>query len=254
MTGQFKFRALASLMVAALAALAAVSGCKVNRPDTSQPEAARNFPRALRPVSAVGGPEFAAEDQRDDLGEAQVVMDLAGIGPDMRVADIGAGEGYYTVRLASRVGPKGRVLAEDIDPASIQNLGRRVERERLDRVSIITGTPEDAKLPAASFDRIMMVHMYHEVSEPYAFLWYLRPALKPGGQVVVVDVDRPTDQHGIPPRLLFCEFGALGFRLVQFVSKPELNGYYAAFEVAGDRPTPKDIKPCNTASGKTGTQ
>ena len=251
MTGQFKFRAMAGLMVAGLAA---VSGCKVNRPDTSRPEAARNFPQAFRPVSAVGSSEFSTEDQRDNLGEAQVVMDLAGIGPDMRVADIGAGEGYYTVRLASRVGTKGRVLAEDIDPASIQNLGRRVERERLDKVSIITGTPEDARLPAASFDRIMMVHMYHEVSEPYAFLWYLRPALKPGGQVVVVDVDRPTDQHGIPPRLLFCEFGALGFRLVQFVSKPELNGYYAAFEVAGGRPAPKDIKPCNTASGKTGTQ
>ena len=254
MTGQFKFRTLAGLMLASLAALASVGGCKVNRPDTSRPEAAQNFPQALRPVSAVGGREFGAEDQRDNLGEAQVVMDLAGIGPDMRVADIGAGEGYYTVRLASRVGPKGRVLAEDIDPTSIQNLGRRAERERLDNVSIITGTPEDAKLPAASFDRILMVHMYHEVSEPYAFLWYLRPALKPGGQVVVVDVDRPTARHGIPPRLLFCEFGALGFRLVEFVSKPELNGYYAAFEVAGDRPAPKDIKPCNTASGKTGTQ
>ncbi len=251
MTGQLKFRTLAGLM---LPALAAVSACKLSPADNSRPEAARDFPQAFRPVSTAGGTEFAAEDQRDDLGEAQVVMDLAAIKPGMRVADIGAGEGYYTVRLTERVGPKGRVLAEDIDPVAIQNLGRRVERERLDNVSIITGTPEDAKLPTDSFDRIMMVHMYHEVSEPYAFLWYLRPALKPGGQVVVVDVDRPTDQHGIPPRLLFCEFGALGFRLVQFVSKPELNGYYAAFEVAGGRPAPNDIKPCNTASGKIGTQ
>ena len=254
MTGQFKFRTVAGLVVVALTALASVNGCKMNSPDTSRPEAASNFPKAFRPVSAIAGRDFGAEDQRDNLGEAQAVMDLAGIKPGMRVADIGAGEGYYTVRLASRVGPKGRVLAEDIDPISIQNLGRRVEHERLDNVSIITGAPEDAKLPSASFDRIMMVHMYHEVTEPYALLWYLRPALKPGGQVVVVDVDRPTDQHGIPPRLLFCEFGALGFRLVQFVSKPELNGYYAAFEVAGDRSTPKDIKPCNTANGKTGTQ
>ena len=251
MTGPFKFCSKASLVLTALAALCA---CKAHPDDNSRPEAARNFPQPFRPVSAVGGTEFAAEDQRDNLGEAQVVMDLAAIKPGMRVADIGAGEGYYTVRLTGRVGPKGRVLAEDIDPVSIQNLGRRVEREWLDNVSIITGTPENAKLPPNSFDRVMMVHMYHEVSEPYAFLWYLRPSLKPGGQVVVVDVDRPTDQHGISPRLLFCEFGALGFRLVQFVSKPELNGYYAAFEVAGDRPAPKDIKPCNTANGKTGTQ
>ena len=251
MTGPLKFCMKTGWL---LMALAAVTACKAHPEDNSRPGAARDFPQPFRPVSAVGGTEFAAEDQRDNLGEAQVVMDLAGTRPDMSVADIGAGEGYYTVRLSQRVGAKGRVLAEDIDPVSIQNLGRRVERERLDNVSILTGTPENAKLPTASFDRIMMVHMYHEVSEPYAFLWYLRPALKPGGQVVVVDVDRPTDQHGIPPRLLFCEFGALGFRLVQFVSKPELNGYYAAFEVAGDRPAPKDIKPCNTANGKTGTQ
>ncbi len=237
-----------------LASLVMIAGCKAARTDDTRPEAARDFPQAFRPVSAAGGTEFSAEDQRDNLGEAKAVMDLAGTKPGMWIADIGAGEGYYTVRLSQRVGVKGRVLAEDIDPDAIQRLGRRVEHERLDNISIRTGTPEDAKLPVNSFDRIMMVHMYHEVSEPYAFLWYLRPALKPGGQVVVVDVDRPTDQHGIPPRLLFCEFGALGFRLVQFVSKPELNGYFAAFEVTGNRPAPKDIKPCNTASGKTGTQ
>ena len=236
-----------------LIALVMIAGCKAAGTNDTRAEAARDFPQAFRPVSAAGT-EYAAEDQRDNLGEAKAVMDLARTGPGMSVADIGAGEGYYTVRLSQRVGAKGRVLAEDIDPSAIQRLGRRVEHERLDNISIRTGTPEDAKLPANSFDRIMMVHMYHEVSEPYAFLWYLRPALKPGGQVVVVDVDRPTDQHGIPPRLLFCEFGALGFRLVQFVSKPELNGYFAAFEVSGSRPAPKDIKPCNTASGKTGSQ
>ena len=236
-----------------LIALVMIAGCKAAGTNDTRAEAARGFPQAFRPVSGAGT-EFAAEDQRDNLGEAKAVMDLARTGPGMSVADIGAGEGYYTVRLSQRVGAKGRVLAEDIDPSAIQRLGRRVEHERLDNISIRTGTPEDAKLPANSFDRIMMVHMYHEVSEPYAFLWYLRPALKPGGQVVVVDVDRPTDQHGIPPRLLFCEFGALGFRLVQFVSKPELNGYFAAFEVSRSRPAPKDIKPCNTASGKTESQ
>lgn len=238
---------------AAVVGLLLLAGCGQSAQDASRGPAARDFPQAFRPVSAAGS-EFAAEDARDNLGEAKVVMDLAGTQPGMSVADIGAGEGYYTVRLSQRVGPKGRVLAEDIDPGAIQRLGRRVEHDRLDNISIRTGTPEDAKLPLGSFDRIMMVHMYHEVREPYAFLWYLRPALKPGGKVIVVDIDRPTDQHGIPPRLLFCEFGALGFRLVQFVSKPELNGYFAAFEVTGNRPAPKEIKPCNTANGKTGTQ
>lgn len=241
--------------LAALLLLAgAMAGCRDQPVETDRPEGARDFPRPYRPVSTVTANEFSNEDQRDNLGEARVVMDLARIGTGTTVADIGAGEGYYTIRLAERVGSKGRVLAQDIDPAAIQRLGQRVERERLDNVSIKLGAAEDPRLPASSFDRVLMVHMYHEVTEPYAFLWNLRPALKPGGQVIVVDVDRPTDQHGIPPQLLFCEFGAMGFRLVEFVVKPELNGYYAAFEAQGTRPAAKDIKPCNTAAGKTGTQ
>ncbi len=63
--------------------------------------------------------------------------------------------------------------------------------------------------------------------------------------MIVVDVDRPTDQHGIDPQLLFCEFEAVGFRLVEFVRKPELAGYYAQFEAVGSRPEPVDIVPCS---------
>lgn len=148
----------------------------------------------------------------------------------------------------------GRVLAEDIDPGAIKRLGERVLHDRLDNVSIKTGTPDDPKLPEASFDRIFMVHMYHEVGEPYAFLWRLRPALNKGGQVIVVDQDRATDQHGIPPALLFCEMGAVGFRLVQFVRKPELTGYYAQFEAMGERPAPGEIKPCKLGADGTAAQ
>lgn len=239
--------------VAAVFLLAALSGCQGGAGNGDRPADAREFPKAVRPVSAVTSNEFSDEDQRDNLGEAKVVMDLAKIGAGTSVADIGAGEGYYTVRLSDRVGPRGRVLAQDIDPAAIQRLGQRVERERLDNVSIKLGAIEDPRLPERSFDRVFMVHMYHEITEPYAFLWHMRPSLKAGGQVVVVDVDRPTDRHGFPPQLLFCEFGAVGFRLVEFVVKPELNGYYAAFEVTGPRPAPSDIKPCNAAVGKSGT-
>jgi ubiquinone/menaquinone biosynthesis C-methylase UbiE len=238
---------------AAILLLTALAACNQAADNSGRPKAARDFPKPYRPVSTVVSNEFSNEDQRDNLGEAKVVMDLAKIGGGTTVADIGAGEGYYTVRLSERVGPKGRVLAQDIDPGALQRLGQRVERERLDNVSIKLGAAEDPKLPDNSFDRVFMVHMYHEVTEPYVLLWNLRPALRPGGQVIVIDVDRSTDQHGISPQLLFCEFGALGFRLVEFVVKPELNGYYAAFEVQGPRPAPKDIKPCNTAAGKSGT-
>jgi ubiquinone/menaquinone biosynthesis C-methylase UbiE len=238
--------------VPGLVALALLVACQ--QASDSRAKTARDFPKADRPVSTVVSNEFSNEDARDDLGEARVVMDLAAIKAGTTVADIGAGEGYYTVRLAERVGKDGRVLAQDIDSGAIQRLGLRVERERLDNVSIKLGAPDDPRLPAASFDRIFLIHMYHEVTEPYAFLWRMRPALRPGGQVIVVDVDRPTDQHGIAPELLFCEFQALGFRLVEFVRKPELKGYYAQFEVAGNRPAPAAIKPCPATKGKLGAK
>jgi ubiquinone/menaquinone biosynthesis C-methylase UbiE len=212
------------------------------------------FPKPDRPVSATGATEFSTEIQRDKLGEAKAVMDLAKIGEGTTVADIGAGEGYYTIRLAERVGARGRVLAVDIDRGAIQRLGQRVERERLDNVSIKPGLPEDPRLPENSFDRVFMVHMYHEVVDPYAFLWHMRPGLKQGGQVIVVDVDRPTDQHGMPPALLFCEMGAVGFRLVQFVRKPELTGYYAQFEATGARPEPGAIKSCKLGADGSAVQ
>lgn len=178
-------------------------------------------------------------------------MDIAGVAPGMSVADIGAGEGYYTVRLAERVGPKGRVLAQDIDGDALRRIGARVEKDRLDNVSIKPGAADDPRLPERSFDRVFLVHMYHEVAEPYAFLWRLWPSLKPGGRVVVVDVDRSTDRHGIPPALLFCEMEAVGFRLDEFHRKPEIAGYYAQFVVAPVRPEPGNIKTCRLAPAKS---
>ena len=236
-----------------LATALAVAGCNgADHAEDGRPKTSREFPKAFRPVTALGSNEFLTEVQRDTVKEAQVVMDLANIQPGMTVADIGAGNGYYTIRLAERVGPKGRVLAQDIDADALHRLGLRVERERLDNVSIKLGSPDDPNLPEASFDRIFLVHMYHEVSEPYAFLWRLRPALRPNGKVIVVDTDRPTDHNGTPPALLFCEFGAVGFRLVQFIRKPEIQGYYAEFEAAGERPAPNAIMPCSTANTKSG--
>jgi len=240
--------------VAMCLALLGLAACQQQAADSDRAESSRAFPRADRPVSKFGGTEFSTEVKRDELGEAKMVMDLAKIGAGATVADIGAGEGYYTIRLAERVGKRGRVLAQDIDAGAIQRLGARVVRERLDNVSIKAGAPDDPRLPASSFDRVFMVHMYHEIQEPYAFLWRMRTALRPGGQVIVVDLDRPTNQHGTPPALLFCEFGAVGFRLVQFVRKPEIVGYYAQFEAVGPRPEPVAIRPCKLSADGTAAQ
>ncbi len=232
--------------------LLAMTGCDMLRPDSKRPETALEFPQPDRPVSDLGSNQFSTETKRDSVGEAQKVMDLAEIAPGMTVADIGAGEGYYTVRLAERVGREGRVLAQDIDREALQRLGDRVERERLDNVSIKPGDADDPHLPEDSFDRIFLVHMYHEVSEPYAFLWRLWPALRDGGQVIVVDMDRPTDQHGIAPDLLTCEFKRVGFDLVAFKDAPELAGYYAQFKASATRPEPGDIETCRGKRGGGG--
>lgn len=230
--------------------LASISACE--KVESNRPETALQFPLPDRPVSDLGANQFSTETERDNRGEAKTVMDLAEIETGMTVADIGAGNGYYTVRLAERVGEEGRVLAQDIDGDALARLGDRVVRERFDNISIKPGAADDPRLPENSFDRIFMVHMYHEVSEPYALLWRLWPALREGGLVIVVDVDRPTDQHGIDPLLLSCEFQRVGFELDKFKDAPELAGYYAQFKRAAKRPDPEDIKPCRGSNGAAG--
>ncbi len=220
-------------------ALLVLAACR-EAPEQQQPR----FPKADRDVAPIVSDAFSTEDARDRLGEAEQVIELAGVRPGMSVADIGAGEGYYTVRLAPVVGPRGRVLAEDIVPETIELLAQRVNRENLDNVSVLLGTPDDPKLPPRSFDRIFLVHMYHEVTSPYAFLWHLREGLKRDGEVIVVDSDRPPRRHGMPPKLLECEFAALGLKLHRFQPITGGEAYFAAFRIAAPRPEPDEIKPC----------
>src|SRR4051794_7162532 len=219
------------------AVLLFLAGC---RAQPSEP----HFPTAQRDVAPIVGTTFSTEDARDRAGEAEEVMQLAGVKPGMSVADVGAGEGYYTVRLARVVGAKGRVLAEDIVPDVRDELSDRVQRERLDNVAVKLGTADNPMLPAASFDRVFLVHMYHEVANPYAFLWHMREGVKPGGLVVVVDANRPVRQHGMPPAALKCEFAALGMQPVKATVLTSREDYMMAFKVTAPRPAPENIKPC----------
>jgi ubiquinone/menaquinone biosynthesis C-methylase UbiE len=202
------------------------------------------FPDPQRPVAPIVSPRYLNEDARDSVGEANTVMELAEIHAGMSVADVGAGEGYYTVRLAPLVGPRGRVLAQDIVPETRDNLARRVTRERLDNVAVKLGEPNDPKLPDNSFDRILLIHMYHEVQRPSEFLWHLRASLKRDGRIVVVDADRPTNRHGTPPKLLLCEFATVGYELTRFERLPDSESYFAQFEAKGPRPEPAQIATC----------
>jgi predicted methyltransferase len=221
----------------AAALVLVISACRAT---PSEPK----FPAAHRDVAPIVGGTFSTEDARDRLGEAEEVMELAGVKPGMSVADVGAGEGYYTVRLARVVGPRGRVLAEDILPEVRDSLSDRVQRESLDNVAVKLGSPDNPMLPAQSFDRVFLVHMYHEVESPYAFLWHLRDGVKPDGLVVVVDANRAVKQHGIPPAQLKCEFAALNMAPVKFSVLTGGEAYLMAFRAAGPRPAPEKIKAC----------
>src|SRR6478609_3498368 len=224
--------------VAAAALLLLVAGCRAK---PSEP----NFPPAHRDVAPIVGGSCSTEDARDRAGEAEEVMELAGVKSGMSVADVGAGEGYYTVRLARVVGAKGRVLAEDIIPEVRDELTDRVQRERLDNVAVKLGTADNPMLPAVSFERVFLVHMYHEVANPYAFLWHMREGVKPAGLVIVVDSNRPVKQHGMPPAELKCEFAALGLDPVKFSVLTGGDVYLMAFRLARPRPAPEKIRPCN---------
>jgi SAM-dependent methyltransferase len=236
-----RLKGILALMVLPSLSLTACDGSKpLIKREPKEPV----FPAADRPVASIVSSRWSNEEARDRLNEAGEVMNKAEIRKGMTVADIGAGEGYYTIRMAARVGKDGRVLAEDIFPAVRDQLAERVAREDLANVSVKLGEPNDPKLPDASFDRVVMVHMYHEIEQPYEFLWRLRPSLKPEGLVVVVDANRPTQHHGTPPALLKCEFAAVGYTQVDTDEMPSAGGYMATFRATGPRPEPKAIRAC----------
>lgn len=122
---------------------------------------------------------------RDAWQRPEAVIDLFGLGPTSRVADVGAGTGYFAVRIARRV-PEGRVYAVDIEPDMVRHLAERSEREHLAQLTPILATAEDAKIPAP-VDVVLIVDTLHHIDDRPAYLAKLRNALKEGGRLFVVD-------------------------------------------------------------------
>jgi SAM-dependent methyltransferase len=204
----------------------------------------RRFPTPDRPVAPIISPAYSDEKTRDENGEAGRVMDRLGIVPGVRVADIGAGDGYYTVRLARRLGPLATIYAQDVQADYLKRLEARLEREQITGVRLVLGAPRDPKLPAASIDLAILAHMYHEIENPYEFLYRLRPALAPSARIGIIDADRPTQDHGTPPALLRCELAAVGYRQVDFLLLAPAEGYLAIFAPPDTPPRIDSITPC----------
>jgi SAM-dependent methyltransferase len=204
------------------------------------------FPKPDRPVADIVSPIWHDEKERDNANESTQLVRLLGIKSGLTLADIGAGSGYYVVRLSPIVGPQGRIIAEDVVPKYLRGLQSRVRDLGLQNVVITLGEPHDPRLPADSLDIAILVHMYHEIAQPYGLLYNLVPALKSGARVGVVDAYGPTSEHGTPPNLLRCELAAVGYREISLDRLTGSNAYLAVFAPPSiaSRTPPKAMVAC----------
>jgi predicted methyltransferase len=132
-----------------------------------------------------------SEADREQWQKVVEIFAAMGVAADSRVADVGAGGGFFTVRLARAIGAGGRVFAVDVSPDAVRDLKQRISREGLENVEVITGDPTDPQLPQ-SLDAVLIVNAYHEMYEHRAILDKIRQALKLGGRLVIVE---PIAQH-----------------------------------------------------------
>ena len=139
-------------------------------------------------------PERVAEERPDLLLAALALQ------PGMQVADIGAGTGYYSWRMAERVGPSGRVMAVDVQPEMLALLAREMKKRGTANVVGVLGTASDPKLKADSVDLVLMVDVYHEFDHPKAMLDALVRSLKPEGRIVFVEYRGEDPAVPIKPR------------------------------------------------------
>ena len=154
------------------------------------------------------------EPGRDKRLQIDRVMDLLQLKPGSTIADIGAGGGWFSVRAARRVGPSGRVIAEDINPKAIAYIQQRAQREHLANIVPVLGTPDDPKLTPNSLDAALMLKVYHEIAHPPLVLANLRAALKPGARFGIIDRNGNGGDHGLKESIVREEVEHAGFRQV----------------------------------------
>ncbi len=196
-----------------------------------------------RPAAVMGwsGAGWLERADRDEEQRPDEIVRTMGLRDGDVVADLGAGTGYFTRRLAKAVAPSGQVYAVDIQPEMIDLLKRNVEKAGLTNVLPVLGTGDDPKLPKDSVDWILLVDVYHELQQPKAMLARMREALRPGGRVALVEyrLEGTTalhirEAHRMSPKQVLAEWEPAGFRLVkrhEFLPTQ----HFFVFEKAPDR-------------------
>ena len=158
---------------------------------------------------------------RDLWQRPDQIMDALGIADASVVADVGAGSGWFTIRLARRVGPQGLVYAQDVQPEMLNAISRRVQREGLTNVRPVLGRGSDPRLPQATLDAVLMVDAYHEIEDRVAMLANIARALKPQGRVGVVDFrlegtgPGPDPAERVSPDVVVKDAEQAGLRLIR---------------------------------------
>lgn len=209
----------AAARVAAIALLASILAATAHAQSQQPPQKGRQFPPT--DLGLLESPDRAAW-QKPDL-----IMDALRIAYGDTVADIGAGAGFFTVRLAKRVGPNGVVYAEDIQLPMLESIKRRVSREGFNNVVTVLGTDTDAKLPSRAMDAVLVVDVYQEVDEERSrigLLRHLADTLKPNGRIGIVNYKPGEGGPGPDQRLersvVEAEVRAAGLRVLDSVTLP----------------------------------
>jgi len=150
---------------------------------------------------------------RDQHLHIDQVMDALGIAPGKNVADIGAGSGWFTLRAAKRVTNTGTVYAVDINSEAVKYIDERIAKDGVHNVKTILNKPEDPQLPAHSVDAVLLLKTYHEVANPAALMRSLRPALRAGARIGIIDRNGNGSDHGVQKNIVVQEMGEAGYEL-----------------------------------------
>ena len=155
--------------------------------------------RRYAQTMGVEGADWLDRSERDQEEEPDHAIDVLKLQKGSTVADIGAGSGYMTEKLAKKVGPMGKVYATDIQQGMLDLLAKRVAKRKLTNVTPVLGTQDDPRLPIESLDLVLMVDVYHELSQPQLMLRHIKAALKPGGRLVLLEYRKEDPNVPIRP-------------------------------------------------------
>jgi SAM-dependent methyltransferase len=155
--------------------------------------------RRIAPVMGVGGADWLDRNEREAEENPDGALDAIGIKPGMVVADVGAGTGYMSLKMAKRVGPTGKVYSEDVQPEMLRRLRQNAAEAKLNNIQTVLGGEADPKLPPDTLDLILLVDVYHEFSQPQKMLRKMRESLKSDGRLVLLEYRKEDPSIPIRP-------------------------------------------------------